>query len=157
MDILTLEFIQIFLQIIVAITIIVSAIVLFTKWLRKKIVNIFIKEIDDNSPSCLATDSIKLSKLNAINLQHIDEKLNNIIINLNDISNKQTNNNEIINYMERSLIRLEILRFIDREPTNLQKISELYDMYKSHGGNSYMDLIYAEHIEKYKNKDDQST
>jgi hypothetical protein len=150
--------VKIFMDVIVTFTVIFGILLSISKFLRKKIANYLLKQIDETSPDCYATDAIKLSKTNLVNIQEINDnisflktKIEEIPDTLGKITERLEDGDKHFSELKKAIIRLEILRFIDHDHTDIKQITGLYDQYKKLGGNSYIDIVYKNYINNYKN------
>jgi len=147
---------KVILDIIVSLTVISGIIIGISKKIRKKIADTLFKQIDSTSPACYASAAINLSHVNSENIEIIKsdigvikDNFENIQSTLHHIEDRLIDGDYSFNELQKSTIRLEILQMI-HDVADIKQISELYDKYKSLGGNSYIDYIYKDYIDSLK-------
>ena len=148
--------IKLICDVFVSFTVIFGIVITISKYVRKKIANFLLKQIDETSPNCYATKAINLSHENLININQISSNIsdlkqenNKTSSTLNDIIQRLNESAGCFDNITKSLNRLEILSYIDHHPEEMKQIGELYDKYKKMGGNSYIDLVYKNYIHKH--------
>ena len=143
--------IKLILDIIVAIALVFGILLSVSRWAKKKISNMIIKQVDETSVDCPTTQAIKLSRENAKNINQLTTNITNLGIKLDNLGNKMDEYIIFATDNSTSLKRLEIMTLIQTNSNDFLHISNLYDEYKKKGGNSYIDVIFEKYKQDYEN------